>query len=241
MITRTENNTNIDNGIYILFRSNMRIYKTEIEMDYNNSSSIRSCKIILVIVIMFCVDSRFAAEFESCPLSQGGKECTVGKEICCLCRQNVTERNLAGPDLSHGVNNNTTKCKMKLNEDCKLIICPLLKKGQIDKSASMELNNLLCNNEQTAEMITCNVCCTVVEPSEEYNSGESAHDLSESAKVAIICSAFGFIVVLFVVYMSYRRRADHIYGVIFINNSEPFVSLLSRQTAINASTRITDV
>ena len=205
-------------------------------MDHNS----RSCKIILVIV-MFSVDTRLAAEFQSCSLSLGGTDCTVGKEMCCLCRQNVTKRNQASPDLFiHGVNNTRTKCKVKLNEDCKFIICPLMKE-QNEESSSMKLNNLLCTNEQTAGVITCNVCCAVVESSDAYNSIESAHDLSESAKVAIICSAFGFIVVLFVVYMSYRRRADHIYGVIFINNSEPFVSLLSRQTAVNGCTRITDV
>lgn len=216
----------------------MSIYKAEIDMDHNS----RSCKIILVIV-MFSVDTRLAATFQSCSLSQGGMDCAVGKETCCLCRQNVTKRNLhASPDLFiHGVNNTTTKCKVKLNKDCKLIICPLMNE-QNEESASMELNNLLCINKRTAGARTCNVCCTVVESSDAYNSIESAHALSESAKVAIICSAFGFIVVLFVVYMSYRRRADHIYGVIFINNSEPFVSLLSRQTAINAGcTQITDV
>ena len=169
-----------------------------------------------------------AAELKSCVVVKDSMECSP-KQVCCLWTRNVTNEPL--------VNNTSFNSVPKLYGQYKLMNCskPFKTHSQDDMRTCMNLETPWCD-QLTLELFTCKACCIVDELFEKH-AERGSHALSEGVKVAIICSVFSLIVVVFVLYMSHRRRERHIYGVIYINNSEPFVSLLACQSPTDCTSK----
>lgn len=193
----------------------------------------RRIQLIFVITVL-SLEIKLATEVKTCSLLLDKKKCTTGKEICGLCFRNMTKGHVV---LVDEVRSATLKCR-RTSGHCKLTCRKTLKKHHQDDNRTTITSTSPWCLKQTAELITCEVSCTgcTLDDLCETHHKQNAHSLSETAKVAIICSAFALIVVLFVIYMTYRRRKPSVYGVVFMNNStEPFVSLVARQSAIDST------
>ena len=183
----------------------------------------------LVLLLAVIVEVN-VARLEKCTLNNMDCE-TTEKEICCDCFENSTEKHEEKRTGTYRARNSTQPCGGTGREECALSFCRQVM-GLKEQGTTREIllvDQSVCSTTGTKPTAACHVCCTCTI---DFCKTTKDDVLSEATRVAIICITFGFFLLLFMVCITHRRRQPRIFGVIFFNNSEPSVSLLSRRQSL---------